>query len=169
MNAIARSTEAGIDSRELRDVLGRFATGVAVVTAVGDEGRPVGMTINSFSSVSLDPPLVLWSIGLNAPSRDAFARYPSFAVNIMGVAAKDVTLQFATPAEDKFAGVDWAPGIDGVPVLSAALATLECSVEDRLTSGDHEIIIGRVRRIDQCDGAPLLFHRGKFASLGDHL
>lgn len=166
MNVTVRNTEPAIDPRELRDVLGCFATGVAVVTSIGDEGKPVGMTINSFSSVSLDPPLVLWSIGLNTPSRSAYASHPSFAINIMCAESKDVSLHFARPSEDKFADVDWTPGHDGVPVLGAALATLECKVVDRIVSGDHEIYIGRVMRIDQKEGDPLLFHRGKFAHLG---
>lgn len=169
MNVITKTPEPTIDPRELRDVLGCFATGVAVVTSVGDEGKPVGMTINSFSSVSLDPPLVLWSIGLKSPSRSAYAKHTSFAINIMGSETKDLSLHFARPSEDKFADVDWAPGHDGAPVLKDALATLECSVENRIVAGDHEIYIGRVVRLAQNDGEPLLFHRGKFAHLGQLL
>ncbi|MEP4197893.1 MAG: flavin reductase family protein [Aliishimia sp.] len=166
MNVIVRDTHPTIDPRELRDVLGCFATGVAVVTSVGDEGKPVGMTINSFSSVSLDPPLVLWSIGLKTPSRRAYATHSSFAINIMCAESKELSLHFARPSEDKFAGIDWREGHDGVPILDGALATLECTVQDRIVSGDHEIYIGRVVRLGQKDGDPLLFHRGKFAQLG---
>jgi flavin reductase (DIM6/NTAB) family NADH-FMN oxidoreductase RutF len=166
MNSISTSTEPAIDPRELRDVLGCFATGVAVVTSIGDEGKPVGMTINSFSSVSLDPPLILWSIGLKTPSRGAYATHPSFAINIMCSESKDLSLHFARPSEEKFADIDWTPGHKGVPVLGGALATLECEVHDRIISGDHEIYIGRVMRLNQKSGDPLLFHRGKFAHLG---
>jgi len=166
MNAIVANPELGIDPRELRDVLGCFATGVCVVTTVGDEGRPVGMTINSFSSVSLDPPLILWSIGLDTPSRSAFQRHGCFAVNIMGANAKDTTMNFARPSDDKFGGIDWHEGHNGIPVLAEAMAVLECTVEDQIISGDHEIFIGRVVRLDQNDTAPLLFHKGKFAKLG---
>lgn len=166
MNVAVNNAEPAIDPRELRNVLGCFATGVAVVTSVGDAGKPVGMTINSFSSVSLDPPLVLWSIGLKTPSRGAYATHSSFAINIMCSESKDISLHFATPSEDKFANVDWRQGHDGVPLLNSALATLECTVEDRIISGDHEIYIGRVVRLGQKDGDPLLFHRGKFAHLG---
>lgn len=169
MNAFAARPEVGIDPRELRDVLGCFATGVCVVTTLGDEGRPVGMTINSFSSVSLDPPLILWSIGLNTPSRGAFQRHGSFAVNIMGEDAKDTTLHFARPSEDKFADISWTQGLHGIPVLSEAMAVLECTMEDQIISGDHEIFIGRVARIDQSEGNPLLFHKGKFAAIGNML
>jgi len=155
-----------IDPRELRDVLGCFATGVCVVTSVGDDNKPVGMTINSFSSVSLDPPLVLWSLALKAPSRDAYRRHTGFAINIMCAQSKDLSLNFATPSDDKFAGVDWREGHFGVPVLNEAVATLECQTEDRIISGDHEIYIGRVLQIDQSDREPLLFHKGKFATIG---
>ncbi|MDA8586807.1 flavin reductase family protein [Rhodobacteraceae bacterium] len=166
MNAIVANPESGIDPRELRDVLGCFATGVCVVTSVGDEGRPVGMTINSFSSVSLDPPLILWSIGLSAPSRQAYDSHGCFAINIMGEDAKDTTMNFARPSDDKFAGIDWKPGHNGVPVLNEAMAVLECTVEDQIISGDHEIFIGRVVQLDQNAGDPLLFHKGQFAALG---
>ena len=155
-----------IDPDDLRAALGCFATGVTVVTTLNAESAPVGLVVNSFSSVSLDPPQILWSISLTAPSRPSFQGHPGFAVNIMPAAAKDETLQFCRPLEDKFQGVAWRPGIFGVPVLSSALATLECAVEQRIESGDHEIYIGRVKRIDRTEGAPLIFHQGKFAELG---
>ncbi|MFT7060210.1 MAG: flavin reductase (DIM6/NTAB) family NADH-FMN oxidoreductase RutF [Pseudorhodobacter sp.] len=169
MSAVEKIEQAGVDLRELRNVLGCFATGVAVVTTVGDGGKPVGMTINSFSSVSLDPPLILWSISLKAPSYNAFATHPAFAVNIMGEECKDLSLNFARPSEDKFKDVDWRPGEYDVPVLKSALATLECEMDSKIASGDHEIFIGRVIRIDQTEGAPLIFHRGGFASLGSEV
>lgn len=139
---------------------------MTVVTSVGENGKPVGLVVNSFSSVSLDPPQILWSIGLKSPSRRAFCEHAGFAVNIMGADSKEETLRFCTPSEDKFADVDWSPGHFGVPVLHSAIATLECRTEQRIISGDHEIFIGRVLRVDHQDLAPLLFHRGKFAQLG---
>ena len=166
MNMQNTPTTPEIDPRDLRNVLGCFATGVCVVTSIGDDNKPVGMTINSFSSVSLDPPLVLWSIALKAPSRDAYRRHPGFAINIMCEDSKDLSLKFATPADDKFKGVNWTEGHFGIPVLNDALATLECQTEDRIISGDHEIYIGRVLRIDHSDRDPLVFHRGKFTTLG---
>ncbi|WP_353475879.1 flavin reductase family protein (plasmid) [Salipiger sp. H15] len=157
------------DARRLRDVLGCFATGVTVVTSRGEGGAPVGLVVNSFSSVSLEPPQILWSLALDAPSRPAFRAHPGFAVNIMGAASKEATLRFARPGGDKFRDVDWRPGVHGVPVLADALATLECETETRIESGDHEIYIGRVLRIDARDGDPLIFHRGQFAQLGGTL
>ncbi len=169
MNAHMPNPVAELDPRALRNVLGCYATGVAVVTALGDENRPVGMTINSFSSVSLDPPLVLWSIGLKSPSYSAFMEHPGFAINILEAGCKDLSLNFATPSEDKFRDVSWRSGEFGSPVLMDALATLECRTEDRIRSGDHEIFIGRVLQIDQKEGDPLIFHRGSFAEIGPAL
>jgi flavin reductase (DIM6/NTAB) family NADH-FMN oxidoreductase RutF len=169
MTATRLTEPAPIDGRRLRNVFGCFATGVAVVTSVGPDGAPVGLVVNSFSSVSLDPPLILWSIGLGSPSRGAFDAHPGFAVNVMGAQTKDETMQFCTPGQDKFAGVDWRPGHYDVPVLASAVATLECRTEDRILSGDHQIYIGRVLQVDYRDADPLIFHRGKFAQIGQAL
>lgn len=166
MNAPKIDTSADFDARALRDVLGCFATGVTVVTTLAPDGAPVGMVVNSFSAVSLDPPLILWSIGLGSPSHQSFIEHPGFAINIMGEASKDQTMQFARPSDDKFAGVDWAAGKHDVPVLTDAVATLECATEQRIPAGDHEIFLGRVLRIKQSDGDPLLFHKGKLATIG---
>ncbi len=158
-----------LNSRDLRDVLGHFATGVAVVTTCDDKGEPIGMTVNSFASVSLEPAEILWSISDDAPSRDAFAAHRAFAVNIMPEDQKDLTLQFARPSENKFDNVDWRRGWRDVPVLGCALATLECDVKDMIPCGDHEIVVGSVRAIDKKDGDPLVFFRGQFTSLGAKL
>lgn len=168
MNAHAsRATGASFDPANLREVLGHFATGVTVVTTLGEAGAPVGLTANSFASVSLDPPLVVWSLNLNAPSLGAFRSHPAFAINIMCAASKDLALGFARPSKDKFARVDWAPGLDGVPVLAEAAAVIQCRTEARIPGGDHEIYIGRVLDFHQTDKPPLLFHKGRFATLGD--
>lgn len=157
------------DPLALRDILGHFATGVTVVTTCGESGVPVGLTANSFASVSLEPPLVVWSIALNAPSLDAFRHHGSFAINIMCDQSKELALRFARPSEDKFAGVNWAPGRDGVPVLDAAAAVIQCRTDARLPGGDHEIYLGRVLDFHKTGKSPLLFHKGGFASLGDEI
>lgn len=169
MTAPCTNDFAPLDGRRLRDVFGCFATGVTVVTSVGEDGAPVGLVVNSFSSVSLDPPLILWSIALGSPSHDAFCKHPGFAVNVMGADAKDETLHFCKPSDDKFAGIDWRAGHHGVPVLGNAVATLECETDQRILSGDHEIFIGRVIQVDYRDADPLIFHRGKFAQIGQAL
>ena len=157
---------APFDQRELRDVLGRFATGVAVVTTCDTDAKPVGLVVNSFASVSLDPPEILWSIVSDAPSRAAFERHGAFAVNIMPEEDKEQTLQFARPSENKFDGIAWQRGWREIPVLDRALATLECDVKQMIPCGDHHIVVGSVRAIASRDGEPLVFYRGQFASLG---
>ena len=160
------SNPTTFDKLELRDVLGRFATGVAVVTTCGDEGVPVGLAVNSFASVSLDPPEILWSVMSNAPSKSAFEEHGAFAINVMPEEEKEQTLNFARPSDKKFEGVSWRRGWREVPVLENALATLECDVKEMIPCGDHHIVVGSVRAIDSRDGNPLLFHRGQFTSLG---
>ena len=168
MNAHAVVTsEEAFDPRELRDVLGQFATGVTVVTTRGDHDAPVGLTANSFSSVSLDPPLVAWNINLQAPSLSAFREHPSFAINILCEDSKDMAMHFARPSEDKFGTIDWQTGVDGVPILNAAAATIECQTEARIPAGDHEICIGRVIRFQSANRQPLVFHQGQFLTLGE--
>ena len=161
-----QSHSASFDARELRDVLGRFATGVTVITTLSKEGAPLGLAVNSFASVSLDPAEILWSITSDAPSRPAFENHGAFAVNIMAQEDKEQTLRFAKPIENKFEGVDWRPGWRDVPVLTNALATLECDVKQMIACGDHHIMIGSVRSIDSRDGDPLLFFRSDFSCLG---
>ena len=157
------------DPDALRDVLGHFATGVTVITTLGDGGAPVGLAVNSFASVSLDPPLVLWSLALKSPSLGAFRRHPSFAINIMCDRSKDVALNFATPSDSKFANVSWVPGLNGIPILDDVAAVLECNIENRIPAGDHEIYLGRVCSFAKAEKSPLLFHKGKFSRIGDAL
>ena len=168
MDACAlESCPADVDPTSLRQALGCFATGVAVITTLGDWDAPVGLTVNSFSSVSLDPPLILWSLSLKAPSFGAFQRHDGFAVNIMSADATDVVQRFARPSSDKFAGVAWTSGFLGVPLLDDVVATFECRTESRLAKGDHVIYFGSVERYSKTDRRPLIFHRGHFATLGD--
>lgn len=170
MNVHAKSfDDARMDPRALRDVMGHFATGVTVVTTVGDNGDPVGMTANSFASVSLDPPLVVWSIGLNAPSLGAFRRHSSFAINIMCEESKDLALNFARPSDNKFANVSWRPGLEGVPILDDAAVVIQCCTEMRIPGGDHEMYLGRVMAFERTDKKPLLFHKGTFTKLGANI
>lgn len=153
-----------IDPRELRHALGRFATGVCVVTTRTDTGQLAGLTVNSFSSVSLDPPLVAWCLGCKAPSMPAFAQATHFAVHVLAQDQHALALHFARPAEDKFASVRDAfePGIAGVPVLRETLARFECRKASMVDGGDHVIFIGRVERFAYADRPPLLFHSGRF-------
>ncbi|WP_051233835.1 flavin reductase family protein [Halomonas halocynthiae] len=153
------------NSRPLRQTLGHFATGVTVITTVGESGQPSGITANSFSSLSLEPPLILWSLGVQSPSLDAFVEGGHFAVNILGAHQEALALQFARPAKDKFANITVQTSADGVPLLTDSLARLECRVEFTRLAGDHLLIVGRVLRFTSQPGEPLLFYQGGFQRL----
>lgn len=155
------------ERRKLRDVLGHFATGVTTITTIDRQGRNTGVTVNSFSSLSLNPPLILWSLAKSATSYACFQTLDPFAVNMIARDQHQLARQFAKSTHDKFAGVTFHRGLDGVPLLVGCVAYLECVTEARYPGGDHEIIVGRVRRLFNVGHAPLLFHRGTFHLLGD--
>jgi flavin reductase (DIM6/NTAB) family NADH-FMN oxidoreductase RutF len=151
------------DAAALRKALGWFATGVTIATTLDAEGRPVGLTCNSFNSVSLEPPLVLWSLGRSAYSRPWFERTRHFAINVLPAEARDLAMRFAKPLENKWSGVEWTPGISGMPCLPDSLACFECRVRDRFQGGDHLIFLGEVEAMRSRDGGePLVFLRGRF-------
>ena len=150
------------DPGELRRALGRFATGVTVVTTCTEDGRLEGLTANSFSSVSLDPPLVLWSLNRAARSLPSFMAARWFAVNVLGSHQSGLSQRFAEAVMDRFAGTRYAPGLGGCPVLDDGLAHFECSVFDRVQAGDHVIFLGRVERMAHRDGEPLLYSGGRY-------
>ena len=158
-----------IDPAEYRRVLGRFATGVTIMTARAPGGIQVGVTANSFNTVSLDPPLILWSLALRAPSLPVFRSQEHFAVNILAADQRDLALRFARPSDDKFAGVPVRSGIGGVPLIEGAMAHVECQVAHLYPGGDHEIIVGRVLRMEGSDLPPLIFHCGKFCDVTSDL
>lgn len=153
--------------REFRDALGFFATGIAIVTARHD-GANIAATVNSFNAVSLDPPLVLFSIARRVSSFAAWQRVGTFAVTILTSKQIELSNRFAKPGTDKWQGVDARLGGVGAPLLPQSLACFECVVHDRADGGDHEIIIGRVvsLRVGQPAEEPLIFYRSKYRSLG---
>lgn len=160
------STRQEINQIDLRNAFGRFATGVNVVTSTDTDGSPIGMTANSFSSVSMDPPLLLWCPGNSLPSLPAFRRAGHFTINVLSATQQNLAQQFARPAVDKFAGVSYHTGIFGAPVLDGAVATFECRVDAMHPAGDHQIMIGEVFAFNSTDTSnPLVFHSGQFSSL----
>lgn len=154
-----------IDSREFRNALGQFATGVTVITALDAEGNPVGMTANSFSSLSLEPPLVLWSIAKTSSNYAVFAEANNFAIHILNDQQKALSGQFASKDVDRFAGIETQTNDTGTPLLTEYLARFECSTEHRYEGGDHLILVGRVQQLDTQEGKPLLFFKGGFEQL----
>ena len=148
---------------EFRLALGMFATGVTIVTARTVDGALVGLTANSFNSVSLNPPLVLWSLARAAASLPAFSTGSHYAINILSAQQKALAKQFAARDVDRFANVEFEPGVSGAPLLVGAAATFECFNRSRYEEGDHVIFVGEVERCSHRAGAaPLLFHGGKF-------
>ena len=151
-----------LDPRDFRNALGSYATGVTVITASAEDGRPVGLTCNSFASVSLNPPLVLWSLVVHSQSIGVFQNASHFVINVLGASHQALAKQFATRSEDKFAGVTWTPGLGNAPVLADMVATFQCRSADRYYGGDHVIFLGAIEAYAYNGDKPLLFAQGGF-------
>ncbi|MBI3512789.1 MAG: flavin reductase family protein [Proteobacteria bacterium] len=156
-------------SRDFRNALGCFATGITVMTACDADGRMVGITVNSFASVSLDPPLISFCLDRNALSLNSFLNAPHFGVNVLAEDQEALSAAFArSSAADKFIGLRFEVGTTGCPLLPDCLSHLECEREAAHAAGDHLIVIGRVVRLAQrAEGKPLLYFRGRYAKLGE--
>lgn len=165
---------AGIDPtsddaarRKFRDTLGQFATGVTIMTTVAPSGEHLGITVSSFNSLSLDPPLILWSIADTSASHGYFRVGDPFAVNVLAEDQESLATSFAKTGGDKYQGVKMLTGLDSVPLIGGCVVYFECHVNARYSGGDHDIIVGRVRRIFNVGRAPLLFHGGALRALGE--
>ncbi|MFM8303725.1 MAG: flavin reductase family protein [Actinomycetota bacterium] len=163
--APARENVLTPDQAGFRTVLGRFATGVTVITAVAD-GEPAGLAVNSFTSVSLDPPLVLFSVARTSSTWPRIERARKFAVNILGEHQEELSRLFSTPDVDRFARIDWHLGVGGSPVLHDTLAYLDCEFWAEYDGGDHIIVVGRVLDLGVThDAGPLLYFQGRYGRL----
>jgi 3-hydroxy-9,10-secoandrosta-1,3,5(10)-triene-9,17-dione monooxygenase reductase component len=151
------------DARQFRDALGAFATGVTIVTTRDATGRDVGLTANSFNSVSLEPPMVLWSLAKSARSLPAFLAASHFAVHVLAVDQEELSARFAARGVDKFAGLDLERGAAGVPLLRGCSARFQCRAAFQHDGGDHVIFVGAVESFDQSGRTPLIFHGGRYA------
>ncbi|MAA82152.1 MAG: flavin reductase [Hyphomonas sp.] len=157
---------SGSDARTLRDALGCFATGVTIVTALNQKMHPIGLTANSFTSVSLDPPLLLVCIAKTAGSLEALRAAAYFGVNVLHIGQQTISNRFAKPGEDRFAQTSWQSGHHDVPLIAGALANFECRQHDIVDGGDHEILIGEVVRAKfEPRRDPLLYFAGKYRRL----
>jgi flavin reductase (DIM6/NTAB) family NADH-FMN oxidoreductase RutF/DNA-binding MarR family transcriptional regulator len=156
-------SEQAIAQKEFRNALGSFATGVTIATTKDESGDPVGVTASSFNSVSLDPPLVLWSLAKNSLSRDAFCNSGHFAVHVLAASQEDLSNRFARSGEDKFDGVEWRDGKLGSPVFGQHAALFQCKTKHQYEGGDHVILVGEVIDFEAREEAPLLFHGGSYA------
>lgn len=149
-------------AREYRHALGRFPTGVAFVAARAQDGEAAGLLINSFTSVSLAPPMVLWCLGLAARSRPVFASAPSFAVSILSEDQRSLLGDLARPLERRLEGVPIRDGIGGAPVIENAVAVFECTIATVTRAGDHEVYLGQVEHFERRDDAPLVYLAGQY-------
>jgi len=157
----ARADAEGV-GLSLRSAMSCFPTGVTVVATRGADGQPVGLTVNSFTSVSLDPPLVLVCINRNATFHDSLIAAGGFTVSVLSQAQADIAARFATgPSEERFHEVEWSPAPSGNPVLADSAAWLDCAVHDVVPAGDHSILVGRAIAVDWTDEPSLLFYRGQ--------
>lgn len=155
------------DTRDFRRALGQFATGVCIVTTRDRDGHPAGLTVNSFASVSLTPPLVLWSLAKDSTIFEAFDTAEWFAVNVLEAGQVPLSNRFASPGE-RFEGLEWESGHHDLPLLKGCLANFECKTTARHSGGDHVIFVGEVLRYDARPGEPLLYSGGKYAVAAAH-
>ena len=161
-----RSALPPTDAAHMRQCLGRFATGVTIVATRGPDGRFVGLTANSFNSLSLDPPLILWSLGNRAGSLEIFKGQRYFSVSILSVEQVEVARRFAARVPDRFHGVPVHEGLGGIPLIDGAIAWFECERRSHSEHGDHCLFVGEVKRCASADGSPLVFRHGEFAIAG---
>lgn len=154
--------QSEIDPLDQRRAFGRFGTGVTVATSRASDGTRVGITANSFNTVSLNPPIVLWSLSLTASSLPIFRATGHFVVNVLTLEQLDLSKRFSRPSDDKFAGVAHAEGLHGDPILAGCAASIECSVVNEQVVGDHVLFLGQVKRYAHENAAPLLFFNGKY-------
>lgn len=154
-----------LDLKQLRNALGNFATGVTVMTAQSASGDKVGVTANSFNSLSMEPPLILWSLDKRSASYKVFSESDYFAVNILSSDQVELSNHFATKQMDKFASVNFDEGLGKSPLLIGCAASFECKVHKMIEAGDHWLIIGEVQQFNDVGNAPLCFHKGKYANV----
>ncbi|PKU25546.1 flavin reductase family protein [Telmatospirillum siberiense] len=156
--------------RTFRNALGCFPTGVTIVTSLKEDGAPIGVTISSFSSLSLSPPLVLFCLDDRNSELDSFLRAGHFAINVLSDAQQDLSDRFASRKSGKWDGVSWEPWNSGVPILNGCLANFECALVAVHDGGDHRIFVGQVERMRQSEeGKPLIYWRGNYVGLSDSL
>lgn len=158
---------APVSPDEFRRACGRFATGVTVASVLDAHGQPHGLTVNSFSSISLDPPLILICLGHAVTLIDMFRESRHFGISMLAEHQRDLSQRFATKGQDRFDGLEWYRGETGVPLLSGTLAAVECTVRQRITAGDHDIFIGEMLRAEINTGDPLIYFASQYRALRD--
>jgi flavin reductase (DIM6/NTAB) family NADH-FMN oxidoreductase RutF len=162
---VAGTVAAPVDASLMRQAMGQFASGVTVITTLDGDGNPTGCTMSAFSSLSLDPPLVLVCIGKDRSMAKWLQEGAGYVVNILASEQTDLALNFAGRAPDRFSDVGWLPGLHGMPRLNGVICHVECDLSSIVDGGDHLIVIGAVAAAEVHDGEPLLYAQGKFGEL----
>lgn len=162
------TSQPEFDSKDFRRALGNFATGVTIITARAPDGTHVGVTASSFNSLSMDPPLILWSSIKETPSCRIFEAATHFAVNILASDQMDMSNHFARQQEDKFEGIEWEEGLGGAPIFPDCAGRFQCESYEKLDGGDHWIFVGRVVSFDDYGRSPLCFHQGSYSMVFSH-
>ena len=160
------SSEVGVTTAEFRRACGRFATGVTIASVLDEHGTPHGLTVSSFTSVSLDPPLILICLGHGVSAIDAFRASPHFGINVLAEDQRDLAERFTQKGQDRFDGLKWRRGKTGVPILAGVLAAIECAVRQRFTAGDHDVFVGEMVGARVAGGAPLIHFASHYRRLG---
>lgn len=157
---------------QLRHAFGRFATGIAVITTLDEQGVPYGLTINSFVSVSMDPPMISWNVIRGSTAHQTISRAGRFVVNILAKNQRNVAQKMTGPIEHRFADVPYYSSSSGLPVIHDTLATFECDTHSMIAAGDHDIVLGTVKQFEHREGRPLVYWQGAYATAmacdGDH-
>jgi flavin reductase (DIM6/NTAB) family NADH-FMN oxidoreductase RutF len=159
------SSEVGVTPAEFRRACGRFATGVTIASVLDGQGIPHGLTVSSFTSVSLDPPLILICLGRRVSAIDAFNASAHFGINVLAEHQRDLAERFASKGQDRFDGLKWRRGKTGVPMLAGVLAAIECAVRQRFTAGDHDVFVGEMIGARMARGAPLIHYASHYRHL----
>jgi 3-hydroxy-9,10-secoandrosta-1,3,5(10)-triene-9,17-dione monooxygenase reductase component len=165
MTESAQPPAPAFDRRAFRAALGAFVTGVTIITTCDEFGAPAGLTANSFNSVSLDPPMVLWSLALDSTSLDAFRQAKWWAVHVLAAGQEELSNQFARKDTQKFTGVSYSAGPGGIPLLEGFAARFVCRAAFEYEGGDHAIFLGAVEAFEQAARAPLIYHQGRYGGV----
>ena len=159
------SDTPGLTSEQFRKAAGRFATGVTIATVLDSTGRPHGLTVSSFTSVSLEPPLVLICLGHAAATLECFRTAKHFGINILAADQRALSEHFARKGHNRFHGIDWHPGETGVPLLPGTVAAMECAVHRKIAMGDHDILVGEAVRLEIREKTPLVHYASRYHQL----
>lgn len=162
---LAKGSEKGVSNDEFRRACGRFATGVTIASVVDANGMAHGLTVSSFTSVSLEPPLILICLGHEVTMIEVFRRASHYGISVLREEDREISNRFATKGHDRFDGIGWHRGNTGVPLIDSAVAAFECEVHQRFTSGDHDILVGRVVETRVEDGPPLIYFASRYRKL----